>query len=364
MDDKGSPLGDLGVRQSAFGTTPDGQQVTKFTLTNSHGLEMSVINYGCTITSLKVPDRNGVMDNIVLGFDHLDGYLLTNQHIGCIAGRYANRIAFGIFSLEGNEYSLATNNPPNHLHGGNIGFARIVFDAEEIISENGVGIKFTCLSPDGDEGYPGNLHVEVKYFLGNDNSLSFEYNATTDRATIINLTQHSYFNLNGGKQDILDHQLKIHADHFLVVDDLMIPTGEIRNVVNTPFDFRQTKKVGKEIAQDDPQLVIGHGYDHTWVIKSEGKELNHAATLYDEASGRVMDVFTTEPGMQVYTANFLEGSPLLKNDVALKPRLGICLETQHYPDTPNHTEFPSVRLNPDEKYYSKTVLRFSIATQS
>jgi len=343
-----------------FGTTPDGQTITEFTLTNRNGLEMKVINYGCAITSLKVPDRNGVLGNIVLGFDHLDGYVSTHQHIGCIAGRYANRIAHGKFSLDGKEYTLATNSPPHHLHGGVNGFARIVFAAEEINDASGVGIRFTHLSPDGNEGYPGNLRVEVKYILGNDNTLSFEYAAETDQKTIINLTQHSYFNLNGGAKDILNHQLTVDADQFLPVDDLMIPTGEIRNVANTPFDFRIPKKVGQDIMQEDPQLIIGHGYDHTWLIRTEGDGLRHAATLGDDESGRVMEVFTTEPGIQVYTANFLEGKAMLKNNISLKPRLGICLETQHYPDSPNQTKFPSVTLIPLERYYSKTLLTFRV----
>jgi aldose 1-epimerase len=341
-----------------FGTTPSGQAVTEYTLTNNNGLEMRVINYGCAITSLKVPDRNGVLGNIVLGFDQLDGYLSTNQHIGCIAGRCANRIAYGKFSLLGKEYSLAQNLPPHHLHGGINGFARIVFDAEEINDPSGVGIRFKHLSPDGDEGYPGNLRVEVKYFLSNDNTLSFEYSAVTDQQTIVNLTQHSYFNLNGGEKDILDQELTVYADQFLPVDDLMIPTGEIRTVADTPFDFRRSKKIGRDINLNDPQLTIGHGYDHTWVIGQEGDDLRHAATLFDDVSGRIMDVFTTEPGMQVYTANFLEGTPLLQNKIALRQRLGVCLETQHYPDSPNHLEFPTTVLKPGERFYSRTVLAF------
>ena len=346
-----------------FGTTPSGQSVTEFTLTNIQGLEMKVINYGCAITSLKIPDRDGLLGNIVLGFDHLDGYVSTNQHIGCIAGRYANRIAYGKFMLDENEYSLAANNGPHHLHGGINGFNRVIWGSEEIRDENGVGVVFTHLSPDGDEGYPGNLHVEVKYVLSNDNTLSFEYSAVTDQQTIINLTQHSYFNLNGGEKDILDHQLSVYADQFLPVDESMIPTGELRNVTNTPFDFTHAKKIGRDINLNNAQLTIGHGYDHTWVIRKEMDDLAHAATLYDDASGRTIDVYTTEPGMQVYTANFLEGTPLLENKIALRQRLGVCLETQHYPDSPNHPEFPSTVIKPGERFYSKTMLRFSFGTE-
>ncbi len=325
---------------------------------------MKVINYGCAITSLKVPDRNDLLENIVLGFDHLDWYVSTSQHIGSIAGRYANRIAYGKFMLDENEFSLAANNGQHHLHGGIKGFNRVVWASEEIRDENSVGIVFRHLSPDGDEGYPGNLLVEVKYILSNDDTLTFEYSAVTDQQTVINLTQHSYFNLNGGKEDILDHALTVYANHFLPVDALMIPTGEFRSVVNTPFDFRQSKKIGCDINLNDPQLMIGHGYDHTWVLGLEGNELCHAATLFDDESGRVMDVYTTEPGIQVYTANFLEGAPALKNNITLRPHLGVCLETHHYPDSPNHPEFPSTGLKPGERFYSKTLLRFSLVIDS
>ncbi len=342
-----------------FGTTPSGEEVWEYTLTNSHGLVLKVISYGCTITSLQVPDRNGVLEDIVLGFDDLEGYLQSGASMGCVVGRFANRIAHGKFSLEGKEYTLDTNLPPHHLHGGMKGFGRVVWDAEEFQNEKGVGIIFRYLSPDGEEGYPGNLQVEVHYFLGDDDTLSFEYRAVTDQKTIINLTQHSYFNLNGGKENIHDHQLSIDADSFLIVDHEMIPTGEIAPVKGTPFDFTIPKTVGRDIGLDHPQLLIGHGYDHCWVFRPSGEELPHAATLYDEFSGRRMEVYTTSPGMQVYTSNFLNENPPGKKNIALTPRLGICLETQHFPDSPNHPEFPSVVLNAGEKHYSKTMLTFS-----
>jgi len=367
MESKEVPSDDLrssaetGFRRSRIiGTTPEGQEVTEYTLTNNQGLVMKVINYGCTITSLMVPDRNGVLGDIVLGFDHLEGYLQSDQSIGCVVGRYANRIAKGKFSIEGKEHQLSINLPPHHIHGGLKNFGRVVWSSEEVQEEEGVGILFSHLSPDGDEGYPGNLKVAIKYFLGNDNTLSFEYFATTDQDTIINLTQHSYFNLNGGKRDVLDHELTIFADHFLPVDESMIPTGEIQNVSETPFDFRKQKHVGRDIDLVDSQLRIGHGYDHCWVIHPIGKYLRTAAKLCDKGSGRIIQVYTTEPGIQLYTANFLKETVPGKNNIELIPRIGLCLETQHFPDSPHHPEFPNVILKKEEDYYSKTLLSFSL----
>ena len=342
-----------------FGTTPSGEVVTEYTLTNLHGLEMKVIDYGCTITSLQVPDRNGVIGDIVLGYDTLEGYLQSDAYLGCVVGRFANRIAHGKFLLEGKEYTLATNLPPHHLHGGVNNFSKTIWSAEELISEDGVGILFTHLSPDGDEGYPGNLQLEVKYFLGDDNTLSFEYHATTDKTTIINLTQHTYFNLNSTEASILGHTLMIDADHFLPADETMIPTGEKRKVDGTPFDFRNPKPVGRDIDSDDNQLIIGHGYDHCFVIRDGADVMRHTATLDDAQSGRRIDVFTTEPGVQLYTANFLHSAMPGKYNFALVPRSGLCLETQHFPDSPNQPDFPSVVLEAGAKYYSKTLLKFS-----
>ncbi len=343
-----------------FGTTPSGEVVTEFTLTNLQGLEMKVIDYGCTITSLQVPDRNGVIGDIVLGYDTLEGYLQSDAYLGCVVGRFANRIAHGKFLLEGKEYTLATNLPPHHLHGGVKNFSKTIWTAEELISEDGVGVLFTHLSPDGDEGYPGNLQVDVKYFLGDDNTLSFEYHATTDKTTIINLTQHTYFNLNSAETNILGHTLMIDADHFLPADETMIPTGEKRKVDGTPFDFRNPKIVGRDIDADDSQLIIGHGYDHCFVIRDDVNVMRHAATLDDAQSGRRMEVYTTEPGVQLYTANFLNSKLRGKSNTTLKQRAGLCLETQHFPDSPNHPGFPSVVLRPGEKYDSKTLLKFSL----
>lgn len=347
------------ITKRAYGITDDGQEITEFTLTNNKGLVLKVINYGCTITSLMVPDRNGVPADIVLGFDQLEGYLQSDQSIGCVVGRYANRIAHGKFSIDEKEYQLNNNLPPHHIHGGKKGFGKVVWDATCIEEEHGSGIIFSHLSPDGHEGYPGNLQVNVRYFLSDDNTLAFEYYATADQDTIINLTQHSYFNLNGGKENILHHELSMPADYFLPVDHLMIPTGEIQSVSGTPFDFRKAKPLGRDIDQEDPQLQIGRGYDHCWMIHPFGKELRTAATLYEKGSGRHIEVYTTEPGIQLYTANFLEESVPGKNNMVMMPRMGLCLETQHFPDSPHHPFFPSVALKVGEKYYSKTVMSFS-----
>jgi aldose 1-epimerase len=251
-----------------------------------------------------------------------------------------------MFSLQGKEYVLAQNLPPHHLHGGIKGFSHAVWTAAEIQTEEGVGIRFTHVSPDGDEGYPGNLQVEVTYMLGDDDTLSFAYHAITDQPTIINLTQHTYFNLQGGTSDILDHQLEINADHYLPVDETMIPTGELQDVDGSPFDFRKLKEVGRDIGEDDLQLAIGHGYDHCWVFDNSSGDMYHAASLYDPASGRKMEVYTDEPGVQLYTANFLQSKVTGKNNITLTPRRGLCLETQHFPDSPHQPRFPSVVLLP------------------
>jgi aldose 1-epimerase len=348
------------ITQRLYGITDEGQVVTEFTLTNSHGLVMKVINYGCTITSLMIPDRNGVLGDIVLGFDDLEGYLKSDQSMGCVVGRYANRIADGKFSMDGKEYQLDINLPPHHIHGGQKGLGKVVWDATIVEEENRVGIQFSHISPDGHEGYPGKLSVEVNYFLNDDNTLSFEYTATSDQNTIINLTQHSYFNLNGGSKNILEHELILDSDYFLPVDDMMIPTGELRSVTDTPFDFRKQKTVGRDIDQHDTQLAIGHGYDHCWVIQSPEKNIRLAATLFDSESGRTMEVFTTEPGIQLYTSNFLNSIVPGKKNIALTERLGICLETQHFPDSPNRPSFPSTTLTAGEIFRSMTLLRFLI----
>ena len=348
------------VEGREYGISPDGLPVTEFTITNRQGMEVKVINYGCTITSLKAPDRDGRLADVVLGYDTMEGYLMSKHYLGCVVGRYANRIAHGRFNMDHREYALATNLPPHHLHGGHKGFDKAVWSARPFENESGSGIDFYYLSADGEEGFPGNVQVYIRYFLGHENIFIISYLAETDESTIINLSQHSYFNLSGDQSNILEHGLIIHANHYLPVDESMIPTGEIRSVTGTPFDFRSVKFIGRDIKSMDDQLRIAHGYDHNWILaKEEDSELSHAATLYDPASGRVMEVHTSEPGVQLYTANFLDDLVVGKNNTHYQSHAGLCLETQHYPDSPNHPEFPSVKLNPGTKYQSTTLLAFS-----
>lgn len=349
------------VIKSEYGKMPDGTTVEQYVLKNANGVEVNVITYGGRITSLKVPNKNGEFENVVLGFDDLDGYLGDNPYFGALIGRFGNRIAKGKFSLNGEEYSLATNNVPNHLHGGLKGFDRVVWTAEPIENGESPALKLTYLSGDGEEGYPGNLNVTVVYTLTSDNTLEVDYSATTDKTTVINLTQHAYFNLTGDfSTDILNHEVAINADAFLPVDGTLIPTGEIKKVVGTPFDFTSAKTVGKEINAENKQLELGKGYDHCWVLNGEKGNLRFAASAFDKESGRLMEVFSTEPGIQFYTGNFLDGTLLTPSGGVYAHRTGFCLETQHYPDSPNQKDFPSVVLNPGETYTSKTSFKFSV----
>lgn len=344
------------VLEKEFGTLPDGQKVTEYRLINQHKVEFSLINYGGIITSLKVPDREGNLEDIVLGYDNLAGYLDKTPYFGATVGRYGNRIAKGSFTLDSVTYDLAINNDVNHLHGGIKGFDKVVWKAEVIESDSIAGVKLTYTSPHMEEGYPGKLSTTVTYSLDNDDQLIFEYEASTDRKTVINLTNHSYFNLSGMENTILDHEVMINADRYLPVDSTLIPL-EIAPVENTPFDFTEPKKVGRDIGMENIQLANGGGYDHCWVLNGDGMKL--AATVYEANSGRFMAVYTSEPGVQFYTGNFLDGTITGKNDVVYNHRMGLCLETQHFPDSPNRPDFPSVILNPGEKYYSKTVTKFS-----
>ena len=345
------------ITKSAFGKMPDGSEVSAYLLKNSSGIEMNVINYGGIITSLKTPDRNGKSEDIVLGYDYLAGYLKSSPYFGAIIGRYGNRIAKGRFELDGNVYELAINNIGNHLHGGITGFDKVLWDVTTIEDDRGVGLKLTYTSKDMEEGYPGKLDVEVTYFLSNDNALQFDYKATTNKKTIVNLTQHSYFNLTGMKDDILGHELTLNALFYLPVDNTLIPTGDLEDVNGTPFDFRESKVIGKDIHAENQQLEYGGGFDHCWVL-SEETDLHFAASLFEPNSGRRLDVFTTEPGIQFYTGNFLDGSITGKNGIKYEKRTGLCLETQHFPDSPNIPDFPSVVLNPGEEYRSTTIIRF------
>ena len=338
------------------------QGIEKYTLKNANGIELDVISYGGRITSLKVPDRKGNFENIVLGHDQLEDYIREdNPFFGAIIGRYGNRIANGKFTLEGKEHTLVTNNGTNHLHGGIKGFDKVLWNIEPLNNDNTSSLKLTYLSKDGEEGYPGNLNVSVIYTLTNDNALRVSYQATTDRVTIVNLTQHAYFNLSGDfSKPILDHEVVINADSFLPVDTTLIPTGEIRPVEYSPFDFTTPKVIGKDIDVENEQLKLGKGYDHCWVLNGEQGTMRFVASAYDKASGRFMEVFSEEPGVQFYTGNFLDGTLPIPNGRNYEQRTGFCLETQHYPNSPNQSKFPSVVLKPGEEYSSKTTFKFSI----
>lgn len=350
----------VSVTRAPFGVMPDGRGVEVFTMTNENGIELRAITYGAIIVSVRVPDRNGRLDDVVLGFDDLEGYLRDSPYFGAIVGRYANRIANGRFTLDGHEHSLTTNNGPNHLHGGLRGFDKVVWEAEPFESDSGAGVVFSYLSPDGEEGYPGNLSVRVTYLLTPDDELVVDYLTTTDRATPVNLSQHSYFNLVGdARRDVLGHVLTINASHFTPVDATLIPTGEIAPVTGTPFDFKEPTPIGARIEDDDEQLGFGGGYDHNFVLDRESEGLTHAARVEEPTSGRVLDIFTTEPGLQFYSGNFLDGSIKGKSGRVYGHRFGFCLETQHFPDSPNHPTFPSTILRPGEEYRSRTVFAFS-----
>lgn len=351
------------IEKSFFGVLSDQQQADLFTMTNANGMQIKITNYGGIITSWTAPDKNGVFEDIVLGYDSLDNYVKNNPYFGAIIGRYGNRIAKGKFSLDGKDYTLAVNNIGNHLHGGIIGYDKVLWTAEIMDGKEG-SLKLTYLSKDGEEGYPGNLQVTVIYTLTNDNELKIDYEAKTDQPTVVNLTNHSYFNLTANKTDILGHELKLFADKFLPVDKTLIPTGELRDVKGTPFDFTGQKLIGKDILAKDEQLTFGGGYDHCWVLNTSTDSLTHAATLSEPVSGRVLEIFTSEPAIQFYSGNFLDGTISGKNKVVYGHRSGLCLETQHFPDSPNQKAFPSVTLKPGEKYKSRTVHKCSIVGSS
>ncbi len=340
-----------------FGKTHEGTPVRIYTLTNANGLEAAITNYGGRIVSLKVPDRNGAMGDVVAGFTTLDGYLNTNPYFGAVVGRYANRIGHAEFKLDGILYKLAKNNGNNALHGGLRGFDKVVWTAHEMPDG---GLELTYLSRDGEEGYPGNCRVTVRYHLTDANELRIEYSATTDKDTVINLSNHSYFNLKGSG-DILGHVLTLNADRFTPVDAGLIPTGELRPVADTPFDFRKPTAIGARIGQDDAQLKFGKGYDMNYVLNKRGVELSLAARVEEPSSGRVMEVWTTQPGVQFYTSNNLDGTLKGKGGQVYTARSMLCLETQHFPDSPNEPRFPSTELKPGMEFKSTTIYRFSKA---
>lgn len=342
------------IAEKPFGSFED-KPVTEYTLTNTNGMQVSIINYGGTVTRIITPDKNAVMGDVVLGFDSLSGYLQNgNPYFGALIGRYGNRIANAKFTLDGKEYMLAANDHGNSLHGGNKGFDKVYWDIEKLPGDS--SLKLSYLSKDGEEGYPGNLIIEVIYSLSSDNSLTIDYSATTDKATPVNLTNHCYFNLSAGKDStILDHELMMNADKYTPVDAKLIPTGEISNVKGTPMDFTSSKKIGRDIDS------VKGGYDHNWVLNKKGDGLEKAATVYESNSGRYMEVFTTQPGLQFYTGNFLSGSLTdTKHGQKYVQHGALCLETQHYPDSPNEPSFPGTILKPGEKYNQTTVYKFSV----
>ena len=349
------------IDKKEYGTTPEGQKVAIYTLKNQKGMEVNIMTYGGIITSLKVPNKAGVSQDVVIGFNNLEQYTKANPYFGAIIGRYGNRIAKGKFTLDGKEYSLAINNAPNALHGGLNGFNRVIWTAEEAKGGDVATLKLKYLSKDMEEGYPGNLTVFVTYTLKNDNSLDVLYEATTDKKTVLNLTQHSYFNLSADfTKPILDHQITIDADKLVPIAATLIPTGKLTDVTNTPFDFRKPKTVGKDIEAKDEQLKNGLGYDHCWVLNKQDKEDRFAASAYEPTSGRLLEVYTDQPGIQFYSGNFLDGTLPMRKGGTYARRTGFCLETQHYPDSPNQKNFPTTELNPGENYKTKTTFKFSV----
>lgn len=351
--DDGMNTGDefqLAIQKEPYGTTSDGQEITQYLLSNDKGMSVNIINYGAIVTAVYLPDRDGKSENITLGFDTLEEYEKKGPYFGAICGRYANRIADGKFTLEGKEYQLAQNIPPSHLHGGEKGFDKKVWAAEGYSDENEVGVRLSYVSPDGEEGYPGKLVLKVDYSLNNDNELKIDYTATSDQATPINVTNHCYWNLSG-KGDILDHELVLNCDRYLPVSEIAIPTGELATVKETPMDFTSAHKIGERIEQ------VKGGYDHCWVVNPSEKQPAYCARAKDPQSGRVMEIYTTEPGVQFYTGNFLDGSAASGGH---QKHAGFCLETQHFPNSPNQPEFPNTILKPGEVYKQTTIHKFSV----
>ncbi len=349
----------MSITEHRFGTTADGIAVTCYTLTNGYGLEARIMTYGGILVALQTPDRAGNLADVTLGFDTLAPYLDGHPYFGALIGRYGNRIAHGTFRLLGTTYTLARNNGPNHLHGGVCGFDKRIWQAEAEGTGGAACLRLTYESRDGEEGYPGNLQVSVVYTLTSDNALRLDYTATTDEPTVVNLTNHTYFNL-GASADIRDHELQLFADHYLPVDPTQIPTGELCPVAGTPLDFRVPTVIGARFQAADPQVQrASGGYDHTWVLDGDGTPLLHAAQVFDPSSGRVLDVYTTQPGVQFYTGNMLDGSISGKGGRRYAKHSGFCLETQHFPDSPNQPQFPSTLLTAGQTYHQTTVYQFS-----
>ena len=349
------------VAKKEYGSTPSGQKVDQYILKNQKGMEVTIITYGGIITSLKVPNKIGISEEVVIGFSNLEQYTKDNPYFGALIGRYGNRIAKGKFTLDGKEYQLTINNKPNTLHGGPEGFHRVIWTVEEAKSGETASLKLKYVSKDMEEGYPGNLTVFVTYTLKNDNRLEVVYEATTDKKTVVNLTQHSYFNLSADfTKPILDHEITIAADKLVQVNADLIPTGKLIDVNNTPFDFRKPKAISANIETKDEQLKKGFGYDHCWVLNNQDKGERLTATAYHANSGRLLEVYTDQPGIQLYTGNYLDGTLPMRNGGNYAHRTGFCLETQHYPDAPNQKDFPSTVLSPAENYKTKTTFKFSV----
>jgi aldose 1-epimerase len=349
------PEAKLEITKTAYGTTSDGSEVSQYICTNKNGLVLEMIDYGATVIAVKTPDRKGKLANITLHCNDINGYQACTSYFGSTVGRFCNRIAGGKFSIDGKQYTLATNNGPNHLHGGNVGFDKRMWDATELQGDDFVGIRFSLTSEDGDEGYPGKLETVVDYILNNENELVVDFKAHTDKPTIVNLTNHNYWNLAGaGSGDILGHQLKIAADKYLPVDDTAIPTGQLADVKNTPFDFTEFQPIGKRL-----KLIGGTpgGYDHCYALNSTDGSMALAAIVKDPAGGRVMEIRTTQPGLQFYSGNFLDGQP---GSGGFAQHSAFCLETQHFPDAPNRSNFATTLLKPGEHYHQKTIHKFSV----
>jgi aldose 1-epimerase len=351
---KGGEAMKLSIEKAAYGKMPDGKQVDIYTLTNAKGMKVKLTNYGGITVSVEVPDRAGKLADVTLGYDTLDGWLTNTSYLGATVGRYANRIAKGKFTLEGKTYTLATNNGENALHGGLKGFDKVLWDAKSVRTDSSVGVEFTYLSKDGEEGYPGNLKVKAIYCLTDDNEFKVEFSATTDKPTVVNLAHHTYWNLAGAAAgDILGHELMLAADKYTPVDAGLIPTGELKDVKGTPMDFTKATAIGARIAQ------VEGGYDHNFVLRNQGGKVALAAKVVEPKSGRVMEISTDQPGVQFYSGNFLDGTVKGKGGIAYKKHYGFCLETQHYPDSPNKKDFPSVVLRPGETYKHVMIHKFS-----
>ena len=347
------------LSKEQFGTTTDGKRVELFTLNNGRGMEVKITNYGGIITSIRVPDRIGRVSDVVLGHDTLEGYVRRSRYFGAIIGRHANRIAGGRFRLNGSVYSLTQNNGENHLHGGIRGFDKVVWEARAINGGDGVGLELDYVSKDGEEGYPGNLQARVTYVLTEKNELRIKYFAATDKDTVVNLTNHSYFNL-AGDGTVLGHELLLNADQFTPVDKGLIPTGELRDVSNTPLDFTRSNSIGARIDQNYEQLELAGGYDHNFILRGNGNAPKPAAKIHEPVTGRVLEVFTTQPGIQFYSGNYLDGSIIGRGGRAYGKHAGCCFETQHFPDSPNQPSFPTTILKRAQRYEHETVFRFSV----